>query len=99
MSDVRFVTAIVPAYLENFEVVRDDPNGTHLLVHEIWVERIFLEGGDGGWGIVFDEIVDCLTCGGSGEVLLPFLHPDAPGTADCPDCNGRGWVLNGGDDE
>jgi hypothetical protein len=54
-------------------------------------------------------IKDCPTCGGSGEEIRfgqsdsgepGFIRRRRDGAVfKCPDCNGRGWVLEGGNDE
>jgi protein gp37 len=47
-------------------------------------------------------LLDCLTCGGSGEVAGDYFSDD--GLSMCPDCNGQGssdpdidWVIAGGE--
>jgi hypothetical protein len=91
MSDVRLVTVDelnVPECLhQDYETIDDDPSGTHLLVPVKIMERRWLVGGGGGWGVALDEIVDCQTCGGNG------WRQHAP-QVNCYACNGRGWVVS-----
>jgi len=99
MSDARLVSItkyeLDPWVVGGEEAINDDPDGTHLLVPEVHVERISLEGGDGGWGIMLDEVKECPTCGGSGVYAADRdeLGGDSVTCSYCSHCNGRGWVM------
>ena len=108
MSDVRLVA--VDCTEEILEVnsgfvltakgtdfITDDPNGTHLLVPVEWVTVT------GEWLTVDDDrshghLTECPACSGSGKQPIPFL-PSPGGYTPCTNCNERGWVLKGGEDE
>jgi hypothetical protein len=109
MTDVRLVKVKHETFYESTTIqerdcVHDNPNGTHLLVPVEWVTVT------GEWLTVDDDqshghLTECPTCGGSGvKYPMGFPGPIGEDTSNevnppCEKCNGRGWVLKGGDNE
>jgi len=102
MSDVRLVRLNeinLAEYGGDMTEITDDPNGTHLLVP---VDRVFEDPEyQPLWIAELDKAKACPTCGGSGYKpgWIDGMADREAVAVKCPDCNGRGWVLNGGDDE
>lgn len=93
MSDVRLVRLNeinLAEYGGLMEEIKDDPNGTHLLVP---LEKLRPSFSDGE-GMILDFVALCCpTCGGNQVVPHPDCAEIGPVLVMCHDCNGRGWVV------
>lgn len=96
MSDMRLVT--VTDWSGGYARIFDSATPTHVLVSVDEVKIVHDE-----FGCVTHRLFlfVCPDCGGSGEINICYngQPSDDADADDCPTCNGRGWVVKGGDGE